>query len=451
MKKINFYIYIILILIILCRLFLIKNDNLREYYLSKYSGQKVEIIGYISNESQIKDNNQIFIFNINKINSIDENFSIKVQTDRYIKYEYGQILLIRGKLSSPFNFSNDNGRVFDYINFLLKDGIYLEIKKPKITILEGNDGNKLFRTLFKIKKGFIENLNKALGEPHASLAGGLVVGEKSALGNELLDDFRKVGLIHIIVLSGYNITIIADSIRRILSFLPRNISLIIGSFGIILFGILVGGGATVIRSCIMAIIAITGDILRKDYKVSKALFIAGAFMLIHNPLILFYDPSFQLSFLATLGLITLSSPIEKKLLFITERFGIRALIASTLATQIFVSPYILYLMGQLSIIGIIVNILVLPIIPITMFFIAITGILGFVSNIFSVFFGFISHFLLSYELFIVKIFSHLPFAYIDIPKFSFWIVIGFYSIYLIIFSKFSSIFDQFRFRKKSSI
>jgi competence protein ComEC len=258
-----------------------------------------------------------------------------------------------------------------------------------------------------------------LGEPHSALAGGLVVGEKGTLGKNLIDDFRKSGLIHIVVLSGYNITIVADSIRRLLSFLPRTIGIVIGGCGILMFGILVGGGATVIRSCIMAIIALMASLIRRDYNVGKALFIAGIIMLIHNPLILLHDPSFQLSFLATLGLLLLSSPIEMKLEFITERFGIRGLVASTLATQIFVSPYILYMMGQLSIIGIIVNILVLPIIPTTMFFVFATGLLGFISESVSQVTAWVSHFLLSYELFIVKFFAAFTFSSIQLPKFSF--------------------------------
>jgi competence protein ComEC len=235
-----------------------------------------------------------------------------------------------------------------------------------------------------------------------------------------------------------------------LAFLPRTIGIGLGGFGILAFGILVGGGATVVRSCIMAMIALLASLLRKDYNVSKALFVAAAIMLIQNPLILFYDPSFQLSFLATLGLILLSSPIEKKLGFITEKFGIRGLVSSTLATQIFVSPYILYMMGQLSIIGIVVNILVLPIIPATMLLVSLTGLLGFLSHFVSEITGWISYIMLSYELFMVRFFASLPFASIELPKFSFWIVIGFYASYFVALLKLPSIFDQFRFRKKSS-
>lgn len=441
-KKINYIITLILIIILGFRFHSVFNINHSDL-IERYSGKNIEIVGTIINEPQIKDFNQVFT-----VRTVE--FVTRVTTDRYIEYNYGDKIKIKGKVNSPRNFKSNGDRTFDYINFLLKDGILFEIKKPDIELIDGDGGNYISKNLFKFKQAFLLNLKKVLGEPHSALAGGLVVGEKGALGKDLIDDFRKSGLIHIVVLSGYNITIVADSIRRILSFLPRVIGIIIGALGILLFGILVGGGATVIRSCIMAIIALFASLIRRDYNVGKALFIAGALMLIHNPLILLYDPSFQLSFLATLGLLLLSSPIEMKLEFITERFGIRGLVASTLATQIFVSPYILYMMGQLSIIGIIVNIIVLPIIPLTMFFVFVTGLIGFLSSGLSMIFASVSHLLLSYELFVVRFFASLPFSSIQLPKFSFFIVVGFYLSYFVALMKLPSTFSQLIFWKKSS-
>ncbi len=447
-KKFNIGIIIMLIVIVLIRFLFVFQNKDRDFFIEKYSGQVTEVTGTISDEPLVKDFTKTFTIKTEKIDNESVNISMRVQTERYRELEYGQKLRLTGKLLEPFNFKSNGGRTFDYINFLLKDGIYFEMKKPKVEIIDMGRTN-ISKELFHLKQRFLTNIKKVLGEPHTALAGGLVVGEKSTLGKELIDDFRKAGLIHIVVLSGYNITIVADSIRRVLSFLPRILSICFGALSIVAFGILVGGGATVVRSCIMALIALSATFLRKDYNVGKALFIAGMLMLIQNPLILFHDPSFQLSFIATLGLIHLSPIIEKKLGFITERFGIRSIIASTLAVQIFISPYLLYMMGQLSIIGIIANILVLPIIPITMFFVFLTGFLGFFSHFLSSIIAWISHFLLSYELYIVKLSSHFPFAYIEIPKFSFWIVTGFYLSYLIAFMKLPSTFPQFKFAKKS--
>lgn len=419
--------------------------NPQKEALKNEVGQIVSFEGVIASEPQIKDFIQTFVL------ETSDGMSFKVGVDKYGAFEYGEKIKVIGKLSSPRNFASNGGRTFDYIDYLGKDGIFYEFKKAQVEALEKANALSISAILFSLKQHFIMNLKKVLGEPHAALASGLVVGEKAALGNDLIDDFRRAGLIHIVVLSGYNITIIAASIRRILSFLPRTTGIILGGIGIVLFGILVGGGATVVRSCIMALIALFAELLRKDYAVGRALFIAGALMLIQNPLILLYDPSFQLSFMATLGLILLSSPLEEKLGFITEKAGIRGLVASTFATQIFVSPLIFYMMGQLSIVGIFVNIIVLPFIPLTMLLVFFAGFFGFFSHALSQIAGWGSHILLSYELFMVRFFAHLPFAALEIPAFSGWILAGFYTLYIALFLKLPSMVSQFMFAKKSSI
>jgi competence protein ComEC len=444
-SKINkdLIIFGILFLITIIRVvFILNKEHTSE--LDYKTGSNVSLKGVIVSESNIKNKSQTFILKINS------ETNIKVSTDLYNEYNYGDEVVVSGKLSRPRNFVGDTGREFDYINYLKKDDIYYEIKKADISIINSKNFLNINKLLYKVKRAFVNNLNRVLGEPHSAFASGLVVGEKASLGKDIIGNFRKAGLIHIVVLSGYNITIIATTIRRLLSFLPRNISIVLGMFGIILFGILVGGGATVVRSCIMAIVALFGELLRKDYKVIRALFIAGLFMIIQNPYIVLYDLSFQLSFLACFGLIVLSSPIENRLTFITERFGIRGVVASTLATQIFVSPYILYMMGQISIVGMFVNIIVLPFIPTTMLFVSLSGIAGFISIFISKIFAYIANILLSYELFIVEKSANLPFSSIEVPPFSVYIVLLIYLFYFAIFFKFSSTFTQFKFEKKSS-
>lgn len=387
--------------------------------------------GIISEEPERKEGGQVIVVRAHDICSKD--ISIRMKTKLYPRFAFNDQVSFSGRLSKPFNFKSDTGRSFDYIGFLAKDGIFYEIKSAKVELIARASstapGSLISEALFKLKRGFVSNLEKVLGEPHAALAAGLVVGEKSALGKDLLGDFRTVGLIHIVVLSGFNITIVGDAMRRMLSFLPRVWGIVVGGMGIGLFGVMVGGGATVVRSCFMAGVALSADLIRRDYNVIRALIFAGLIMLIQNPAILLHDPSFQLSFLATLGLIILASPIESKLGFITEKFGIRGIVSATIATQIFVSPYILYMMGQISIIGMVVNILVLPIIPLTMLAVFLTGAIGFVSIDAANLIGWFAHLLLTYELRVVEWFAQIPYASVTLPMFSGWWVVGFYVIF----------------------
>ncbi len=445
--------------------------------------QALAIVGSSTNPSPASSTDKYSSSLTNRSNVCPTDFLIRMKTKPYPKFNYDDQVTFKGKLLKPMNFVNvaDPGRSFDYEGYLAKSDIYYEMKSAVVSrrssiwvdsargagdyssrvnmnerlvtgAIKENDShsslqgiinivnskikslsNQITAKLFQIKRHFVTNLQKTLGEPHAALASGLVVGEKAALGNDLLADFRTVGLIHIVVLSGYNITIVGDAMRRMLMFLPRIWGISIGGIGIALFGILVGGGATVIRSCFMAGVALTADIIRRDYDVSRALIFAGLIMLIQSPIILLHDPSFQLSFLATMGLILLASPIEKRLLFITDKFGMRGIVAATVSTQIFVSPYILYMMGNLSIIGMVVNILVLPFIPATMLFVFLTGAIGMISLPLAQVFAWGTHLLLSYELFMVENFAKLPFASVHLPAFSKWWVVGFYAAFTIIY------------------
>ena len=436
--------------------------------IGQCSKQNVIGRGIVGEDPIANDAGQVLIVDSADGDGCLAGLKIKIKTKLYPRFKYGDFVNFSGKLSLPFNFKSDTGRSFDYKGYLAKSDIFYEIKSGVVALV-GNDNKlvvsdesnmeRLTSILYKIKRGFVENLNRVLGEPHSALAAGLVVGEKSALGKDLINNFRTVGLIHIVVLSGFNITVVADAMRRMLARLPRVWGILIGGTGMILFCILVGGGATVIRSCFMASLGLIGSLIRRDYDVTRALLFAGLLMLIQSPTILLHDPSFQLSFLATLGLILLVSPIEKLLWFIPEKFEMRGICSATISTQIFVSPFILYMMGQLSIIGVLANILVLPFIPATMLAVFLTGSFGFLSIYASQFFSWIAHLLLTYELLIVQNFAKIPFASLTFPQFSAWWVVGFYLTFAIIYSlaiyfravsKLPSTTDQFMLAKKSS-
>jgi len=401
-------------------------------------GQVVRGTAAIANEPERRESGQVFVIETHQWNVADasvverggcpEGILIRIKVPLYPRMTYGDTVSFQGKISQPFNFHSDDGREFDYQGYLAKDDVFYEIKSGTVEYVSSRKIG-LTLTFYGFKRSFVTNLEKVLGEPHAALASGLLVGEKSSLGSTLLANFRTVGLIHIVVLSGYNITIVADVLRRLLSFLPRVWGICAGGVGIALFGTLVGGGATVVRSCCMSAVALTADLVRRDYSVYRGMFFAGLLMIIQNPHILLNDPSFQLSFMATFGLVTLSQPIEDRLGFITEKYGIRGIVASSFATQIFVSPFIVYMMGNISLIGFISNILVLPFVPLTMLLVFLTGMFGFIAHPVSVALGWVTHLLLSYELMIVEYGARVPYASIHFPLFSSWVVVGVYIVY----------------------
>jgi competence protein ComEC len=315
------------------------------------------------------------------------------------------------------------------VSYLAKDGIHYEMFMPRIEILAHGEGNVIKEKLFAFKHAFIGNINTHIPQPHAALLAGLVVGAKQSLGKKLLDDFRTVGVIHIVVLSGYNITIIARFIEWIFSALSRNRRLILAAGAIILFAIMVGASATVVRATIMAFIALLAQGTGRMYMATRALLIAGVIMLLHNPHILVFDLSFQLSFLATVGLIYFSPLIASKVRWITEKAGLREIVVATLATQLFVLPFILYKTGLFSLVSLPVNVLILAAIPLTMLFGFLAGVFGFVWGILALPFAWVAYALLAYELVVVEWFARLPFAAITLASFPAWVAALWYAVY----------------------
>src|SRR3989338_6775414 len=397
--------------------------------LDLYIGQSVTIEGFIVDEPDERESVTRIV-----LKTDDGETKILITTNREPSYAYGDRVSVRGKLEKPKNFTDEvTLRDVDYKTYLAKDGIYYDMFLPNIEILAHGEGNLVVEELFAFKHAFIENVNRLIPQPHAALLCGLVVGAKQSLGKKLLDDFRTVGVIHVVVLSGYNITIIAYFIDWLLSRMPtrtggrKNTRLIIAASAMILFALMVGASATVVRATIMALLVVLAHGTGRMYAVTRALLIAGFFMLFHNPKILVFDVSFQLSFLATVGLIYFSPLIEPRVKWITERWGTREIAVATDATQLFVLPFLLYKTGILSLVSLPVNLLILAAIPLTMLFGFLAGMLPFIWSTLALPFAYAAYAFLAYELAVVEWFAQLPFAAVALASFPLWLVVFWYA------------------------
>ncbi len=387
--------------------------------------QVVTLRGVVMEEPDRRDTSTRLVVQV-----ADKNFKILATVPAYPAYHYGDDLELSGKLLRPENFDS-----FDYINYLAKDDIHYQLFQPKIKLLGREQGHWLKAKLLAVKNAFLNKINLILPEPESSLLAGLTVGAKQSLGTDWLERFRVAGVSHIVVLSGYNVTIIAESLSRIFRFLPlipgRSPLLLpvgLGALSIILFAIMTGGGATIIRASIMALIALLGRVTGRIYDVTVALLLAALIMILIKPQILVSDISFQLSFLATLGLIYLSPPVLRWLWWCPEKFGLRAMAASTIAAQLTVLPWILYKMGLLSLVALPVNLLILLTIPATMALGFFSGFLAFVATWLAWPVALLAHGLLSYQLLVVKFFANIPGTAVTIPSFPWWAVVISYLI-----------------------
>jgi competence protein ComEC len=390
----------------------IKSINNADFLVEK----QTDFSGVIIKEADKRESNTHYVVRLNEHDSI-----VRVTLPRFPILEFNDRIYFSGKLQKPESFENENGIAFDYPKFLAKDGVAYTMFYPKIISVEENHSENMwdkiwinfYKSLIKIKSIFSISLQQELKEPQAGLAGGILIGSKQALGKELLEHFRRAGLIHLVVLSGYNVTIIADAIRKLLSGLPILYAKSLSIFFIFSFAILTGASATTIRASIMATIAVLAFSTSRKYQVNRALWVAGFLMVFQNPRILTGDPGFQLSFVATLGLIHISPLISQRLKFITEKFQIREIVSTTIATQIAVLPLLIKMTGEISVVAMISNLLVLPLMPMAMLLSAISGAFSWFEPLIKIV-SIVAYLILSFIIFVAEKTSSLPFAVIKI-------------------------------------
>lgn len=416
--------------------FHLKDVNAPKNVFDEMVGKNIAFEGVIKEEVDRRENNQRLVVGFDDVR-------ILVSADLYPEFFYGDRVSVSGRLSKPKNFKTDVGKEFNYINYLAKDDIYYNVSFAKVSLVESGQGSKLKSFLLKNKRIFLDKIEDIIPDPGSSLLGGILLGTKQSLGEKLENDFVRTGLIHIVVLSGYNVTIIAEAILRTLSFLPQIFSISLGIISIISFAIMTGAGPTIVRASVMAILSLIARSTGNVYHITRALVFSGALMVLHNPYILYFDISFQLSFLATLGLIYLSPIFKRYFMWLPERFGLQDIASATIATQVFVLPFILFKMGTLSLISPITNIIVLPVVPSAMFFGFLAGIVGMFSEFLATPFSFVSHILLSFQIRVVGFFSSLSFSTVEIRNFGFlWVVVIYFFIFWFIYKNYKIVEEE---------
>ena len=430
--------------------------------------RRVSYEGVVVADPDVRDANQRTHI---RVSSAGESTTMLVVAPRYPTVAVGDKVFVSGTLAIPEPFADDNGRIFRYDKYLERDGVRFILNFAYMRVVEEAPQYSIPAILARIKHSFIGGLQATLPEPYASLAGGITIGGKSGLGTELKDAFVRSGLIHMVVLSGHNVMVVASWVIAFFAFLfvkietvsgkrtPRGISIGFGVLALILFVGIAGTSAPAIRAAVMALIALYARATGRTYAAGRALLFVIFLMLVWNPLYLVFDPGFGLSVVATAGLIWLAPLIES---WLEKRYSIKNAfwkntIATTLAAQIAVLPLLLYVTGNLSIVSLPINLLAMPFIPLAMGLSALAGFAGMLFSsfapLFSIVLAFPAYLINEYLLFIARESAALPFAAFTLPPFPFWLVLLAYGalIYFVASSKRFSTMLQLRLAKGASM
>ncbi|MBI3366425.1 ComEC/Rec2 family competence protein [Candidatus Roizmanbacteria bacterium] len=254
---------------------------------------------------------------------------------------------------------------------------------------------------------FTSLINSYLPEPHASLLNGILFGVNLKAGKIFYQELKIVGLLHLVVLSGMNITILASITGSLTQFFSKRTSILITILVIILFILFVGIQAPIIRAGFMGILTLVAIVYGRKNIAIYALLLSLIFIAVFWPRWL-TTISLQLSYGATLGIILFGQTTSKNELWRELK--------TSLAAQVFTVPIIFIYFRQVSLVAPISNLLVaFTIYPLMIFGFA-TAILGKIHYLFGLIPSFVCYGLLQYMIFVIEKLSKLPFIFFDFSR-----------------------------------
>jgi competence protein ComEC len=340
----------------------------------------------------------------------------------YPVYRYGDRLTLLGQLLTPPS-SGD----YNYREYLAQRGVHSLLWRPQVQRLPVRAGSPLLRALYAVKERARRALATSLPDPEAGLLAGILLGLGHTLPEALADAFRATGLTHIIVISGFNMSLVLQAVmlgsRR---WLHRWLALGLSMGAVLLYTLFVGPSPPVVRAALMGGLFVLAQLVGRAPHALTSLAAASWLMTLVNPLLL-WSVSFQLSLVATLALVLVEPLLRRDLLVaLTKRWTLdrarqgvaiaRELFLATLAAQLLTLPIIWASFGEISLIALLANVLVLPAQPAVMAFGFPTLLLGLAAEPLGQVAGWLVWPFLRYTLWVVETLGRLPWAMVRWPE-----------------------------------
>ena len=421
-----FWPYKKLVVIGFCILFLVLGIWRYQQALSKivYPKEKaITFVGQVIQEPDVRDDNIKLTVKAENIEG-----KILVTAHRYPEYRYGDKLRMTGKLKIPQTMED-----FNYPGYLAKEGIYSVMSWPEIELLEKNQGNPVFANILSFKNKLRESVYQNLLPPQSSILGAMILGDKRKISQEWKNKLNYAGVRHITAVSGLHVTVLSSILMTLLLWLGfwRQQAFFGAILIITLFIVMTGLQPSAIRAGIMGGLFLSAQYFGRMNSASRAVFFAGAVMLLQNPLLLKLDVGFQLSFLAMMGIIYLLPVFRDWLKFIPWE-NPKSILAMTLSAYLFSLPVLIYNFGYISFVAPFTNILIVPLLYWIMIFGFIFALSGMILPIIGWILSFPAWFLLTYLIKVVDWFSKIPWTYKTLENVHWvWLVISYLILGLI--------------------
>jgi competence protein ComEC len=398
------------------------DHRLHEHDRYTRSGEVVQIKGIIARQPVRSERFQNF-----EVRDIASDLRVLVRGPKYEDVSLGDEINLTCELEAPEAFDG-----FNYPKYLQMRGVDYLCKDATFAITAEGDG--FLATLADFRQSVELDLNRLIRSPEAGLASGLLFGGDDRLSQEMQDAFARTGMSHIVAVSGYNVSVIimVITIIGIYMGLWRKQAAIVSIIAIVLFVAMIGFPSSGVRAAVMGMIVLSALVYGRAAHALGAVIFASASMLLWNPLQVAYDVGFQLSFGAVVGIMAFVPLFEKIFVRRGRPMFIIEILFVTVSAQLFVVPIIVYHFGTFSQVSLATNLLVLPVLPFTMFFVFVTAVLSQVWVGIASVFAMISQALLTYEIAVIQYFASKSWSTIEIEAFSWALAMLYYGVLLFI-------------------
>lgn len=269
----------------------------------------------------------------------------------------GQTIAVTGQLYKPKPATNPGS--FDFQAYLAKEGAFAGLAGYRVI---SNEQIKPKWGWWAIRQRIVQAQVESLGVPTGPIVSAIALGKQAVdIPYDIKDEFRQVGLSHALAASGAQVSLILGIVLGLTKFFSERIQFIAGTGALILMVGLTGGDAPILRAAVMGFGALLALVLQRQVKPLSSLLLSATILLLFNPNLI-WDLGFQLSFLATLGLLVTQPAIMARLDWLPV--AIASLIATPLAASTWVLPLQIYYFSIISLYFVIVNIISAPLVSI---------------------------------------------------------------------------------------